>query len=153
MADYIIPEKELRGRASADGITHLSTGVAVVRYSKVLAVRRAPDDFPGGMFELPGGGVEPDETFMQAVERELLEETGLKLRSILGMFLGFDYTTPKKPKVRQFNFLVEADGDVTLSPEHDQFVWTAIEDIPTLPTTGPMADCLRNALKAAGVAT
>lgn len=149
MANYPIPEDKLREQASADRITHLSTGVAIVRDGRVLAVRRAPDDFPGGMFELPGGGIESDESFAEALKREVFEETGLKVSAILGMFPGFDYATPKKPSVRQFNFLVHADGEVVLSPEHDEYVWITADDIPSLPTTGPMADCFRNALASA----
>lgn len=144
--NLVISEQEIRSKAEADGMTHLSTGIAVIRDGKVLAVRRAADDFLGGSFELPGGGVDAGETLQESVERELLEETGLTVTRILGMFDGFEYATPKKPKVRQLNFLVEAGGEVTLSTEHDSFVWADKMDLGTLHMTGPMKHCFEDAL-------
>ena len=148
---FVIPEDELRELAKSDGITHLSTGVAVVRDGKVLVVRRHPDDFLGGVYELPGGGIEDGESFAASVAREVLEETGLRVEAVVGMFPGFDYSTPKKPKVRQFNFLVTAKSqDVHLSPEHDNFVWVASDDdIDALALTPAMKACIRDALEVA----
>lgn len=148
---YSIPEDELRQQASAVGITHSSTGVAVVHQGKVLAVRREGNDFLGGNFELPGGGIEDGETFEQAIRREVLEETGLTVTDILGMFPGFDYATPKKSKVRQFNFLVAVENtNVKLSPEHDEFVWLTDEaSVDTLMTTEAMKLCMKDALAVA----
>ncbi|MFA5003679.1 MAG: NUDIX domain-containing protein [Candidatus Saccharimonadales bacterium] len=149
MSDFIIPEDYLREQALADGITHLSTGVAVIKDGKILVVRREPGDFLGGSYELPGGGIDPGETFAESVAREVLEETGLRVSKILGMFPGFEYTTPVKPKVRQMNFLVATTNDeVMLSGEHDQFRWIGPTEIDSLETTGPMADCLKAAFAA-----
>lgn len=140
-ANYIIDEQAVRERAKADGITHLSTGIAVLRDGKILAVRRAADDFLGGSYELPGGGVDDDETLPQSVARELIEETGLTLGRIVGVFDGFEYSTPKKPKVRQLNFLVEADGEVVLSEEHDAADWVDQSNLSNLDMTDSMHDC------------
>ncbi|RBY96475.1 NUDIX hydrolase [Blastococcus sp. TF02-8] len=47
---------------------------------RLLVVRRGQD--PGrGLWSVPGGRVEPGETFREAVEREVLEETGLRVRA------------------------------------------------------------------------
>lgn len=152
MPGFIIPEEELRNQAAADGITHLVSGVAVVRAGKILALRRAPDDFLGGVFELPGGGVEEGETLDKAVWRETFEETGLEVAEILGMFPGFDYTTPTKPSVRQFNFLVSVKDPqhVKLSEEHDELAWLGSGmDIETLNATDQMKSCFKQALSIA----
>ena len=151
MAGFLIPENELRAQAKADRITHISTGVAVVDGGKILVVRRSRDDFLGGNFELPGGGIEDGETFAQAVAREVREETGLTVDEVLGMFPGFDYSTPNKPKVRQYNFLVRVRaGDVRLSSEHDEYRWIGSEDeIDELQTTDAMRTCLKDAVEVA----
>ena len=149
MQTYAIPEDELRKQASADGITHLVTGVAVVRSGKILALRREPNDYPGGMFELPGGGVDAGESFGEALKREVLEEAGLVVREIVGMFPGFDYSTPKKPRVRQFNFIVMAEAaEVRLSPEHDAWEWVDLSNVASLTMTEEMRGSYATALKA-----
>ena len=146
--DYVIDEQTIRDQAKVDGITHISTGIAVMRDGKILAVRRAADDFLGGSYELPGGGVDDGETLPQSVTRELIEETGLTLTGIVGMFDGFEYSTPKKPKVRQLNFLVKADGEVALSEEHDAAEWVDRSNLDALNMTDSMQRCFLDAMSA-----
>ncbi|MEU1550905.1 NUDIX domain-containing protein [Nocardia sp. NPDC005745] len=131
-------EQQLRSEARSDGIAHFVVGVAVFREGRLLVVRRVADDYHGGMYELPGGGVESGETFAECVERELLEETGLRLRAVLDFLGGFDYATRTKSKVRKYSFVVEAEpGDVVLAPgEHDAFAWIdagALDELPMAP--------------------
>lgn len=150
MIDFVLPEDDIRANAAIDGMTHLSTGVAVIRNGKILVVRREPGDYLGGSFELPGGGVDAGESLAESVTREVLEETGLRVSKVVGMFPGFEYTTPVKPKVRQLNFIVQTENDeVVLSDEHDTYRWIEADDIDSLATTGPMRDCLKQAFKAA----
>lgn len=148
---YEIPEQALRQQAAADGVTHLVTGAAIVRGGKVLALRREPNDFLGGLFELPGGGIEPGESFFEAVQREVGEEAGLHMQAVTGMFAGFDYATPDKAKARQFNFIVTvADGEPVLSPEHDALQWVDAQSLDALRTSDEMRHCLERALQAVG---
>ncbi|WP_054815351.1 NUDIX hydrolase [Nocardia arizonensis] len=133
-------EQELRAAARADGICHFVVGVAVFRHGKLLVVRRVPDDYYGGMYELPGGGVESGESFAECVARELFEETGLRVRDITEFLGAIDYATRTKAKVRKFSFVVDADGgEVSLAPgEHDAFAWidaAAFEHLPMAPDT------------------
>lgn len=142
----MINEGAVRQQAALDGVTHLATGVAVVNDNMVLAVRRvAHDDTLPGEWELPGGGVDADETIEQGAARELYEETGLEIDKIIGTFEGFDYTTPNKPKVRQINFKVTVKhGDIRLT-EHDMYRWIIADDIPALKTNSVMEACLYRA--------
>ncbi|WP_327148997.1 NUDIX hydrolase [Nocardia sp. NBC_01329] len=137
-------EQRLRAAARRDGVTDLVVGVAVFRDGKLLVVRRVPGDYLGGMYELPGGGVESGESLTEGVARELLEETGLVARRITDFLGSFDYATRTKAKVRKFSFLVEAaPGEITLDPdEHDDYAWIDARDLGTLPMAPDMREAV-----------
>ena len=48
---------------------------------RVLLFHVETEDVPGGWWELPGGGIDPGESYLQAAVREIREETGLVLDS------------------------------------------------------------------------
>ena len=142
----MLDETAIREKAAEDGITHISTGVAVVKDGQVLLVRRSLDDFLGGYYELPGGGVDAGETIEQAAMREVKEETGLEPFRVVTTFKGFDYTTDKKPLVRQVNLIIEAKpGEVKLSTEHDDFLWANKDDLGSIKITENMVECINDA--------
>jgi len=142
-------ENNFREQAKKDGITHISTGVALLRDNRILMVRRAADDFLGGVYELPGGGVDEGEKIIEGAVREVKEETGLTVSKIVRMFEGFDYTTNRKPSVRQINFLVEvAPGEVVLDPaEHDDFIWVDENNTSNVNMSDNMRKCVSDALR------
>jgi 8-oxo-dGTP diphosphatase len=143
----MINEEAIRKQAVSDGVTHIATGVAVVKDDKILVVRRVADDETlAGEWELPGGGVDPGETIKEGAIRELYEETGLDVDTVLGTFEGFDYTTAKKPKARQINFKVTVRPGAIKLTEHDMYRWIVAKDIPNLKTNKVMEDCLYRAL-------
>jgi len=144
----IFSEKDFREKAKKDGITHISTGVAVLRDGKILMVRRAADDFLGGSYELPGGGVDEGETIADGAIREVKEETGLVVSKIVTNFKGFDYSTDKKPHVRQVNFIVEVEpGDIILSHEHDGHIWADKDNLSDINMSDSMRKCVTDALE------
>src|SRR6201999_1011168 len=60
---------------------HLAVSAAIIRDGKVLIVRRARPP-ARGVFTLPGGGVEVGENLVEAVVREVVEETGLAVEPV-----------------------------------------------------------------------
>jgi 8-oxo-dGTP diphosphatase len=60
---------------------YLAVSAAIIRDGKVLVVRRARQPALG-IFTLPGGGVETGETLMQAVTREVREETSMDIEPV-----------------------------------------------------------------------
>lgn len=59
---------------------HVAVGVIVDDSRRVLLTRRAVDSHQGGLWEFPGGKVEPGESLAGALARELHEELGIRVR-------------------------------------------------------------------------
>ncbi len=63
--------------ANSDPEPPLVVGVAVIRAGRLLLARRVSPPRLAGMWELPGGKVEPGETIAAAAARELDEELSI----------------------------------------------------------------------------
>ncbi|MFG2911822.1 NUDIX domain-containing protein [Kitasatospora sp. NPDC048298] len=67
---------------AAPAAPRIVVGGALVRGGRVLAARRSAPESVAGRWEFPGGKAEPGETEAQALERELLEELGVRARAL-----------------------------------------------------------------------
>ncbi len=58
---------------------HKIIGVAVIwnDQEQILIDRRRPEGVMGGLWEFPGGKVEPGETIKECIQREIYEELGI----------------------------------------------------------------------------
>ena len=84
----------------------------VIREDRVLLVHGK-----GGVYVMPGGGVEAGELPSDAVARELLEETGLRATRV--EFL-FEWESAIH---RHHAFLIEAGREVEPGEEIESFLW------------------------------
>jgi 8-oxo-dGTP pyrophosphatase MutT (NUDIX family) len=53
---------------------------AIIRDHHILLLKQVEHASGRSYWQIPGGGIEPDETEEQCVQREMLEETGLEVR-------------------------------------------------------------------------
>jgi 8-oxo-dGTP diphosphatase len=122
--------KELAETAGKQGIQGFSVGGVILKEGKILFLRRPVGEFMPGIYELPSGKVDKGEALDDALRREVLEETGLKVKKIVEYIWSFDYLVKSRLRVRQFNFLirVEESFDVKLS-EHDDYKWISKEEL------------------------
>jgi len=105
---------------------------AIVRDEKgrVLLLRRSTANRTNaGLWEFPGGKVEPGEFFENALERELVEECGLQVR-LVGV-AGAVQTEASDVHVVQLVMKAEVSGgEPRLSHEHDRFEWFEPDRLP-----------------------
>lgn len=109
---------------------------------RVLACRRKPDLASGGAWEFPGGKIEAGETPVLALEREIQEELGVRIR--IGEHLTTDDTMVGDLVIRLGCYLARINGEIpTHSTDHDELVWLAPNDLagrewatPDLPVVG-----------------
>ncbi len=107
-----------------------------VKREKVLLTRRTDN----GRWCLPGGGMESGESAAEACEREVLEETGLKVRvtRLIGVYSNPDqlvvYNDGNKVFMVVLSFEAEIiEGELGLSDETTEagyFSLTEMEDMP-----------------------
>jgi 8-oxo-dGTP diphosphatase len=66
---------------TASPIPHKIIGVAVIwnNQREILIDRRRPEGILGGLWEFPGGKIEPGETVEECIKREIWEELGIAI--------------------------------------------------------------------------
>ena len=147
--------------------THLSStgkpydkiviGAIVFKGNRILLLKRAAHEiYYPNVFELPSGNVdETDPTLGHALAREVKEETGLTITSVLSELLPpFEYETSKmvggvqvSKSCVQVNFVVEVEGDqiVVNLDEHSVGIWAGAEELGGLEMTEGMRVLVRQA--------
>lgn len=112
-----------------DIVQQLAMKAVIVNAGKVLILREAAtygDGSHSGKYHLPGGRVEKGENIFEALQREVLEETGLLIEIQYPIYVGEWH-----PIIRGvphqimgvFNVCKPKQTEVTLSTEHDTFQW------------------------------
>tara|TARA_B110000444_G_C18852086_1_gene606751 strand:- start:30733 stop:31779 length:1047 start_codon:yes stop_codon:yes gene_type:complete len=111
----------------------LSVVAALIsRDDKYLAARRSASEKHSGMWEFPGGKVEPNESKKRALERELLEEFGwsMKCENSVGTWFhsltNVDIALHVLPAY--FNGELPNLNDKNLWTAHDEITWRTLDD-------------------------
>ena len=122
----------------------LAASAAIVRDGKILVVRRARSP-ANGLYTLPGGVVEVGETLMEAVAREVREETALEIEPVA--LAGFRETIVRDADSRvERHFIILCfaarwrAGEPVLNEELDEARWLDPAELASLPTTPGLAD-------------
>ena len=137
-------EQRLLAAAAAAGIDRLVVAAVIRDGDRVLLLERNPADYLGGLFELPGGLVEPGETLHQALRREVAEETGLIVSAIDCYLGGFDYRAKGGQLTRQFNFQLTApETPAVVLSEHARFAWVGRAELAQYPVSPEVREVLR----------
>lgn len=93
----------------------------------ILITRRAPRQHLEGLWEFPGGKVEPDETLQECITRELDEELGVA--SVAGeIFMTVTHAYPGGT-IELIAILVELQSTQFTLQVHDLYEWVRPNDL------------------------
>lgn len=116
------------------GHAGIPTGVHLVleRDGEILLMRRAGTGFFDGMWSLPGGHVEADESLRTAACREAAEELGLALREADLQVLGVVH---RKSDTNRIDFFLRAcvwagEPRIAEPDKCDALAWCAVAGLP-----------------------
>ncbi|MEV2261988.1 NUDIX domain-containing protein [Streptomyces anulatus] len=105
-------------------------------YDRIFVQRRSADRrlFPG-CWDVVGGAVEEGESLLDALRREIAEETGWRLRRVLARVAHEEWVAEGLRHVES-DYVVEVDGNLS-SPalerdKHTGFAWIAAEEVSLL---------------------
>ena len=101
----------------------------VLRYGRYLVCRRPAHKRHGGLWEFPGGKLEPGETILDAAHRELAEELDVVVRSVGDV--EFSISDPGSHFVIEFH-PVEIEGEPACL-EHSALDWLTPDELLDLP--------------------
>jgi 8-oxo-dGTP diphosphatase len=121
----------------------LAVSGTIFRNDKILLVRRARSPAKG-LYTLPGGRVEFGESLASALQREVDEETGLKIE-IEGL-AGWREVLPGPSGGGHFVIMSFAArwiaNEVVLNEELDDFKWLAPDDLDNLTMTDGLGEII-----------
>jgi len=130
---------------------YLAVSAAIIRDGHVLVVRRARAP-AHGLFTLPGGGVEAGETLVEAVVREVREETELAIEPVA--LAGYREVIMRDAEDRiQRHFVIVAfaarwiAGEPKLNDELAEARWLRPSGLAGLATTEGLADIVAAAFE------
>lgn len=116
----------------------LQVGVKVLLKNpdgKYLLIRRATDKYQEVLhkWDIPGGRIDPDTELLQNLERELDEETGLRLSQNPRLVAAQDiFDTERNRHIVRLTYVGHTDGEPRLSEEHTEYQWVTFQELAAL---------------------
>ncbi|ODS38085.1 MAG: hypothetical protein A7316_08555 [Candidatus Altiarchaeales archaeon WOR_SM1_86-2] len=113
----------------------------------LLIKRSMSSKWSPGKWELPGGKIDPGESFDEALLREVDEETGLKisLQRVAGS-AEFELETKKVACIVMEGHI--ESGQFQLSSEHDDYAWVPARELPKMDLAEPFLVFAKKYIKA-----
>ena len=125
-----------------------AVAAAVVREGRVLAMRRAAHkDAGAGLWETVSGRVAPDEQPLDAIAREIAEETGLDVEVDARPVDSYVARRGQAPMCVVFYRARWRGGEVQRSDEHDAHRWVSADELEALGSPPRLVEAVRLALR------
>lgn len=108
----------------------------IVNSNNEVLLLRESSDYQGGTniekYDIPGGRIDVSESLLNALTREVFEETGLYVRTSELLDAHDTFNTKGNEVwhiVRLFYRVVCDNGEIILSKDHDMFEWVLLSSI------------------------
>lgn len=96
-------------------------------------IQKYPDVTKNQRWDLVGGRIEPGSLLLENLEREIYEETGLKLHGKPKVIYAQDILTGSGRHIVRITYLAETlGGEVILDDDHEAYKWLSMEEIDEL---------------------
>jgi A/G-specific adenine glycosylase len=124
----VIPMSETR-----DPLPHKLIGVAVIwnEQGQILIDKRPQSGLLGGLWEFPGGKVEPNETLAECVVREIQEELGIEI-AVLEHFMTIEHAYTHFKVTLSVHHCRHLSGDPQ-PIECDEVKWVSLDELDQYP--------------------
>jgi 8-oxo-dGTP diphosphatase len=125
------------------GLIAVAAGILRDSLGRILIAQRPPGGHVGGFWEFPGGKLDPGETPVQGLQRELQEELGVAVEAAVP-FMAYRHEYPGRV-VELHVFLVERYSGEPRGVEGQPLRWVSVAELPAtdlLPADLPIAAAL-----------
>jgi A/G-specific adenine glycosylase len=111
--------------------TVVVTAAIILNRGKTLITQRPSQGLLGGMWEFPGGKLEPSETLEACLQREIKEELGAKI--VVQEPFGFFHHSYSHFHVELHAFLCTLDGSKPRPLQVKSIQWVKLSDLQSYP--------------------
>ena len=117
-------------------VPRVAVGAVVIDANRILLVKRGKAP-ASGKWAIPGGSVELGETLQQAAEREILEETGLRIRADEPVYT-FEVIERDRQEGIRFHYVIVdlaaeyLGGELNPGDDAERAAWVDFADLPDL---------------------
>jgi 8-oxo-dGTP diphosphatase len=110
-------------------LVHKIIGVGVIWNDQqhILIDRRRPEGSMGGLWEFPGGKIEPGETITECIQREIYEELGIQI-AVGEHLITIDHTYPHLRVTLTVHHCQHLTG-IPQAIECDEIRWVSLEQL------------------------
>lgn len=115
-------------------LPRVAVGAVIRHEGRFLLVRRANSPSKG-RWSIPGGKIKPGETMQEAVEREVMEETGVNVRALEPPAMVFDLIERNQDQSIRFHYVivnlmaVYISGNPAPGSDALEVAWAGVEEL------------------------
>lgn len=110
---------------------HIVTAAVIQREDRVLIAKRPPEGLLGGMWEFPGGKMQPGEDLESCLDREIREELAMEI--IVGREMGIYQHAYTHFRVTLHAFQCRMNGEEPRKLHHSELAWAEPDELVEYP--------------------